>query len=156
MTLRLETSTTRAVEVRELPAPDVRGASAASYELVGLRPGVGGAELRPRVVCESMFAAAAMRIGGDTPFEEMKVTELKAELDARGASRSGLKHVLQRKLHSLLLQEAMGAAEEDGGTAAGIDSSDDGEADSSDNEELAASSSVDAQRPGKRQRAGGR
>ena len=36
----------------------------------------------------------------------MKVRELKEELMARGASRTGVKGTLQQRLHTLILQEA--------------------------------------------------
>ena len=43
-----------------------------------------------------------MMAGGELPFEEMKLAQLKEELAARGSTRSGLKAVLQRRLHGLL------------------------------------------------------
>ena len=42
-----------------------------------------------------------MEVSGD---EEMKIEQLKEELAARGSTRTGLKAVLQRRLHTLLLQ----------------------------------------------------
>ena len=39
-------------------------------------------------------------------FEEMKVKQLKAELAVRGAARTGVKGVLQQRLHTLIVQEA--------------------------------------------------
>ena len=45
--------------------------------------------------------------GGGLPFEAMKLTQLKEELAARGANRSGLKPALQRRLHGLLVQAAI-------------------------------------------------
>jgi hypothetical protein len=56
---------------------------------------------------ESMFAAAEMAAGGNLAFEEMKVQQLKDELAARGSTRTGLKAVLQRRLHSRLVQAAI-------------------------------------------------
>eukprot|EP00966_Prymnesium_polylepis_P115477 2669173-Prymnesium_polylepis.1 len=38
--------------------------------------------------------------------EEMKVKQLKAELAARGAARAGAKERLQKRLHTLIVQEA--------------------------------------------------
>ena len=39
-------------------------------------------------------------------FEEMKVAQLKLELAERGSTRTGLKAVLQRRLHALIVQAA--------------------------------------------------
>ena len=44
---------------------------------------------------------------GDLPFDEMKVEagpQLKDELQARSSTHTGLKAVLQRRLHTLLVQ----------------------------------------------------
>ena len=43
------------------------------------------------------------------PFEEMKLKQLKEELAARSARRSGLKAMLQHQLHGLLVQAAIEA-----------------------------------------------
>ena len=43
----------------------------------------------------------------DVPFERMKVVQLKEELAARGSTRTGLKMVLQRRLHAMLMQSAI-------------------------------------------------
>ena len=51
----------------------------------------------------------SMMAGGELPFEEMKLAQLKEELAARGSTRSGLKAVLQRRLHGLLVEAAIGA-----------------------------------------------
>ena len=48
-----------------------------------------------------------MKAGGELPFEAMKVPQLKEELAARDAKRSGLKAALQRRLHGLLVQAAI-------------------------------------------------
>ena len=37
----------------------------------------------------------------------MKVAQLKEELAARGSTRTGLKMVLQRRLHAMLMQSAI-------------------------------------------------
>ena len=47
-----------------------------------------------------------MAVGGELSFEEMKLAQLKEELAARGATRTGLKANLQRRLHGLLVQAA--------------------------------------------------
>ena len=43
----------------------------------------------------------------DVPFERMKVVQLKEELAVRGSTRTGLKMVLQRRLHAMLMQSAI-------------------------------------------------
>ena len=58
------------------------------------------------VLKERMFAADAMEAGGGIPFESMKVAQLKEELAARGSTRTGLKMVLQRRLHGMLVHAA--------------------------------------------------
>ena len=55
---------------------------------------------------ETTFAAEAMEAGGELSFEEMKLPQLKEELAARGASRTGAKGMLQQRLHTLIVQEA--------------------------------------------------
>ena len=48
--------------------------------------------------------------------EEMKMPQLKEELGARGAPRVGIKPVLQRRLHGLMVQAAIEARmDEEGG-----------------------------------------
>ena len=69
----------------------------------------GGAPLRTRYLDDAAFEAKAMMAGGELPFEEMKLAQLKEELAARGSTRSGLKAVLQRRLHGLLVEAAIGA-----------------------------------------------
>ena len=54
-----------------------------------------------------MFAARAMVTDGAASLECMRVKGLKDELKARGESRGGTKHVLQRRLHGLLVQAAI-------------------------------------------------
>jgi hypothetical protein len=67
----------------------------------------GGEALRTLHLDGSMFAEEAMLSGGGMAFEQMKMTQLKEELGARGSSRSGLKASLQRRLHGLLVQAAI-------------------------------------------------
>ena len=50
---------------------------------------------------------------GELPFEEMKLKQLKDELAARGGRRSGLKAMLQHRLHGLLVQAAITAHMQD-------------------------------------------
>ena len=86
----------------------------------GVRLAGGGARLRRRIAAEhvkyvdgSWFAADAMLAGGEVAFEDMTQPQLKDELAVRGEARSGLKHVLQRRLHALLVQAAIEARRED-------------------------------------------
>ena len=69
----------------------------------------GGAELHTLVdvVERDMFAASTMAAGGDVAFEQMKLPQLKEELAARDAKRAGMKAVLQRRLHALLVHAAI-------------------------------------------------
>ena len=58
-----------------------------------------------------------MAAGGELALEDMKLPQLKEELAAQGAPRVGLKAVLQRRLHGLLVQaaiEARGREEQEG------------------------------------------
>ena len=59
-----------------------------------------------------------MQAGGELAFEFMKLPQLKEELAARDSKRSGLKAVLQRRLHGLLVEAEVAAraaeAEENG------------------------------------------
>ena len=43
---------------------------------------------------------------GVVAFEAMKVAQLSAELTVRGSTRAGVKAVLQRRLHALVVQAA--------------------------------------------------
>ena len=70
----------------------------------------GGPRLEPMVLRARMFGAAAMRTSGAAPLERMKLPGLKEELKVRGERHSGVKHVLQRRLHGLLVQAAIQAA----------------------------------------------
>ena len=81
--------------------------SGATFRMGVLVEGHGGDPLRSMVLTESMFGADAMEAGGDVPFERMKVVQLKEELAARGSTRTGLKMVLQRRLHAMLMQSAI-------------------------------------------------
>ena len=54
-----------------------------------------------------MFAARVMVTEGAASLEGMRVKGLKDELKARGESRGGTKHVLQRRLHGLLVRAAI-------------------------------------------------
>ena len=55
---------------------------------------------------DELFAADAMS-ASRVAFEAMKVADLKEELLERGASRNGVKSTLQRRLHGLIVQDAI-------------------------------------------------
>ena len=65
---------------------------------------------------DAAFASGVMMGEGELPFEKMKLKQLKDELAARGGRRSGLKAMLQHRLHGLLVQAAIvrHAAEDEG------------------------------------------
>lgn len=91
----------------ELLAPG-DACTGASYHMRGLVNSAGGSVLSTMVLTEDMFAASAMLAPDvDVPFESMKVAQLKQELAQRGSTRSGLKMVLQRRLHGMLVQDAI-------------------------------------------------
>jgi hypothetical protein len=79
-----------------------------------------------------MFGASAMEAGGDVALESMTVPQLKEELAARGSARSGLKAALQRRLHSLLMEAAIGRQAQSGGI--GMDRGDGSRSESLDDE----------------------
>ena len=76
----------------------------ATLKVGALVKAYGGAMLCGIVLTESMFAAEVIEAGGGVPFESMKVAQLKEELAVRGSMRTGLKMVLQRRLHAMLVQ----------------------------------------------------
>ena len=76
----------------------------ATLKVGALVEAYGGDMLCGIVLTESMFAAEVIEAGGGVPFESMKVAQLKEELARRGSTRTGLKMVLQRRLHAMLVQ----------------------------------------------------
>ena len=82
-------------------------ATAGVYEAGECMPARGGPRLEPQRLHARMFAASAMVGDGDAPLECMLLPSLKAELKARGEGRGGTKHVMQRRLHGLLVQAAI-------------------------------------------------
>jgi hypothetical protein len=78
-----------------------------AFEIMRTLPMRGGLPLRTLVLRESMFDAAAMAAGGELALAQMKRTQLVAELAAHGSTRTGLKAVLQRRLHRLLVEAAL-------------------------------------------------
>ena len=93
------------VTVEELVIGDAY--SGTEYEVAEPRLTHGGPLLQTLVLQEADLAKEAMKAGGELPFEAMKVPQLKEELAARDAKRSGLKAALQRCLHGLLVQAAI-------------------------------------------------
>ena len=77
------------------------------YTVVRHVTSCGGVRLRMLELTEATFAASAMEAGGNVQLEEMKVPQLKEELAARAAARSGVKAALQRRLHGLLIEAAI-------------------------------------------------
>ena len=92
-------------EVREFACSRWRCMSQDVFELMRLEPMYGGEPLCRVVLSDDMFAADAM-LGEAVDFEEMTVKQLKEELMERGASRAGVKGVLQQRLHTLIVQDA--------------------------------------------------
>ena len=90
--------------LEESPAHTYTGGS---YLISRLLPECGGPRLHTLCLDESSFAADVMKAGGQLSFEQMKLPQLKEELAARDSTRSGLKPALQRRLHGLLVQEAI-------------------------------------------------
>ena len=64
-----------------------------------------------------MFAASAMIGGGEMALEDMKLVQLREELAARDARRTGAKAALQRRLHALLVRAAILQQDETEGEA---------------------------------------
>ena len=109
-----------------------RGAYVGDTLVLGARvPTWGGVPLRTLHLDDAAFAPPAMQASGDVPFEQMKLAHLKEELAARGARRSGLKAVLQRRLHGLLV-EAVIAEQAAEAEASGVRTESDDEAASGD------------------------
>ena len=99
------------LELEELTAGDAY--QSGSWRLVGTAPACGGAPLQALVLDDAAFASSVMMGEGELPFEEMKLKQLKHELAARGVRRSGLKAMLQHRLHGLLVQAAITACAQD-------------------------------------------
>jgi len=71
--------------------------SGRTCRFVALEPSCGGAELRTLVVDEEMFAKDVMVGGGTAALAQMKLPQLREELAARDARRTGMKATLQRR-----------------------------------------------------------
>jgi hypothetical protein len=68
--------------------------------------GAGGHLLRSIVLDETMFRADKM-LSVNTNLEDMRVWELKQELECREESRSGSKAMLQRRLHAAIVHKIL-------------------------------------------------
>ena len=93
---------------RLTPGDACAGATFRFFQLGAAVADHGGDKLRTMALPESMFAADVMKAGGEVAFEEMNLPELKDELALRGSTCTGLKAVLQRRLHALLVQARTG------------------------------------------------
>ena len=89
------------------PLTEGDACTGATFRLGGLMDAHGGPALSEMALDASMFGAGVMEAGGGVGFEAMKVAQLKEELAVRGSTRTGLKAVLQRRLHGLLVQAAL-------------------------------------------------
>ena len=97
------------------------------YTVVRCVPSHGGQPLRTLVLDETDFSADAMEAANGVPFEAMKLPQLKEELAGRGVRRrSGLKAVLQRRLHGLLVGAAMARRAEEAAENGDVDSMSEG------------------------------
>lgn len=139
------------VRVEELTRGNAH--SGATCKILGSEPLHGGAELQSLVVEPEMFEASVMVSGGEVGLEEMKLPQLKEELAARDAKRTGMKATLQRRLHALLMQAAIAqrAEEMDVGTEAEAGSEAGSEEEGSSDGERSSSSESVQQRGRKRQ-----
>ena len=120
------------VEVLELAAGSAY--KSGQYMVWGEIPSAGGSRLQRLHLDEGAFGASAMQAGGELAFEFMKLPQLKEELAARDSKRSGLKAVLQRRLHGLLVEAevaARAAEAEENGEGMDVSDSDDEAADAS-------------------------
>ena len=74
-------------------------------------PHAGGPKLRAMCIDPSMFSADAM-LAASTDLADMKVAELKAELQTRGKPCSGVKPLLLRRLHAAIMCAAVAERDE--------------------------------------------
>ena len=72
----------------------------------------GGPFLRHMCLDESMFRKDSM-IATNTDLAEMRVADLKEELQARMEPHTGAKALLQRRLHAAIVRQALRNREED-------------------------------------------
>ena len=73
----------------------------------------GGPFLRAMCLDETMFRADVM-LAANTGLADMRVAELKEELQARQEPHSGAKALLQRRLHAAIVRQAQASREQEG------------------------------------------
>ena len=88
------------------------GEEAGTFSVTAADQAAGGPQLRATVLTEELFAAAAM-VAMQKDLMEMKVTELKEELEAREEAKSGNKAWLQRRLHAAIVRAHVESRDDD-------------------------------------------
>lgn len=73
-----------------------------TFSITATGGAVGGQQLRTTCLTEELFAASAMKVVPKS-LMEMKVADLKDELEARGEPKSGNKAWLRRRLHAAIV-----------------------------------------------------
>ena len=91
---------------------DVTGHQAQEYTFNAPEQEAGGTCLRAMSLDETMFRADAMLVA-NSDLANMRVAELKSELQARQEPHSGAKALLQRRLHAAIVRNALSEQEED-------------------------------------------
>ena len=93
-------------------ATEGTGALSGSYSFAAASPAAGGSALRTMYLSSEMFEAGEVT-GLQTDLMEMKLAELKEELESRGEPKTGNKPWLRRRLHAALVREYLSRMEED-------------------------------------------
>ena len=73
----------------------------------------GGPQLHSMYMSHTDFSGSAMQTS-NVALDEMRVMELREELEARGESRSGSKAMLRRRLHAAILRSVLEERDENG------------------------------------------
>ena len=89
---------------RRAIATEGSGARSATFSFALAAVPAGGPELQQVHLSADLFEAAAMRVV-DKDLMEMKVAELKDELEARGEAKTGNKAWLRRRLHAAIVRD---------------------------------------------------
>ena len=89
---------------RRAIATEGSGARSATFSFALAAVPAGGPELQQVHLSADLFQAAAMRVV-DKDLMEMKVAELKDELEARGEAKTGNKAWLRRRLHAAIVRD---------------------------------------------------
>ena len=97
---------------RRVVATEGDGSRAGSFAIAAAGCAAGGPQLRATCLSEELFAAAAME-AVQKDLMDMKVDELKEELEARGEVKTGAKAWLRRRLHAAILRAHLDSAPED-------------------------------------------